>query len=180
MKASAVLPPTVKVGAPVVKYVGVFLMAVLGLGILWLMVRKIVDKITAPPESSSDFEYDPAKLTFNENAYIQMAEDMHTSMDGGGTDEDSVFNVLEELQNSHDWAKLVKVYGRRELCNNRTFIDFGCQKLNLVQSLKLEFFGNWNGTIASFFAAGVVGAYVNQRDQKRLQEELSRLGFQDS
>lgn len=65
-----------------------------------------------------------SELSFSNVEFAGKAATIERAATGLGTDEDAIFTVLESLQTSSDFYKLVQVYGvRRELNLIETLID---------------------------------------------------------
>lgn len=46
--------------------------------------------------------------------YFEFANVLYNSMEGAGTDEDSVFRIIYKIRNEADWYKLVQAFGVRD------------------------------------------------------------------
>lgn len=52
--------------------------------------------------------------TYTDADYDLMAESLYEAMDGAGTDEDAIFEILSSLRTKADWYALVDSFGTRE------------------------------------------------------------------
>lgn len=50
-------------------------------------------------------------LTYTESEYLSMAEILFRAMDGAGTDEQKIFDVIARIRTKDDWTKLKSVFG---------------------------------------------------------------------
>ena len=55
-----------------------------------------------------------SNVTLSNSELSGMADRLFIAMNGGGTDPDEIYDVLNLLSTEDDWNKLVKVYGVRE------------------------------------------------------------------
>lgn len=53
-------------------------------------------------------------ITLPDEKYITMADTMYNSMNGFGTDIQSILNVLAQLKTKADWLKLSRAFGTRK------------------------------------------------------------------
>lgn len=65
-----------------------------------------------------------SELTYTNAEFLGKAAAIERAATGWGTDEDTIFSVLQSMQTSSDFYKLVQVYGvRREMNLIETLID---------------------------------------------------------
>ncbi|MBM3201312.1 MAG: hypothetical protein FJZ56_02765 [Chlamydiae bacterium] len=70
--------------------------------------------------------------------YAEMADDIHSAMDGYGTSEDLIENQILKLRNKADWDALVATYGVRTVSSGRGNIFQDDFTGTLPQALKNE------------------------------------------
>lgn len=54
------------------------------------------------------------EATFEEDDYTTMADSIYKAMKGVGTDEEVIYNTLENLKNKADWKKLVAAFDKKD------------------------------------------------------------------
>lgn len=75
-------------------------------------------------------EYDKFNLSYPKSEYNNFASTLEAAMQYSGTDEDSIFDVIERMQNQDDWNFLLKTFGVREK-------DGGTFDSNITGDLKM-------------------------------------------
>jgi hypothetical protein len=68
-------------------------------------------------------DVDAAKLTFEQGEYYSMCTTLESSMNGTGTQEDSIMDVMMRLQTQDDWNYLQKCFGTRKKDGGTFFAD---------------------------------------------------------
>lgn len=73
--------------------------------------KSVVD---AQTKEASSIPVDVKKVTKSDSEFNNLANKMFQAMDGIGTSEQSVKDVLNSLKTQDDWNKLIKVFGVRK------------------------------------------------------------------
>ena len=60
-----------------------------------------------------------AKPTISDNMASSIANQIHTAMDGYGTDEDSIIKAFKKIKNDADFLKVETKYGIRSVSSGR-------------------------------------------------------------
>ena len=86
--------------------------------IIWFVYRKIQKVIEASKDRQLVNEADNAivsnALTYTQADYKAMADKLYVAMDGAGTDEDAIKEVIAKLRTKSDFYALVKAFGVRK------------------------------------------------------------------
>lgn len=109
--------------------------------IIWLVYLKIKKEIEASRNRQLVKESDSAiisnALTYTQADYKAMADKLFIAMDGAGTDEDAIKEVIAKLRTKSDFYALVKAFGVRK--STSWWSNFSG---NLIQWLANELGGN--------------------------------------
>jgi len=109
--------------------------------IIYIIYRRISKAIQDSKDkqlvSSADDAIIQNALTYPTADYKAMADKLFIAMDGVGTDEDAIKEVLNKLRTKSDWYALVKAFGIRK--STSIWSSFTG---NLVQWLANELSGN--------------------------------------
>lgn len=103
------------------KLISIGILCLIAFLILWFLWKKlkstagnVVQDIKDSAQLSSYMETSGQKLSYSEQEYKAMAEQLYTAMYGGGTDEEKVLYVFNLMNNDADVYKLVNVFGQRK------------------------------------------------------------------
>jgi len=109
--------------------------------IIWIIYKKISNAIQESKDKqlvhSTDHAIVQNALTYPTADYKAMADKLFVAMNGPGTDEAAIKEVLNKLRTKSDWYALVKAFGVRK--STSWFSSFSG---NLVQWLADELSGN--------------------------------------
>lgn len=109
--------------------------------IIWIIYRKIQKAVQSGKDKQLVSEADNAiisnALTYPQADYKSMADKLFVAMDGAGTDEDAIKEVIAKLRTKSDWYALVKAFGVRK--STSMFSSFSG---NLIQWLADELSGS--------------------------------------
>lgn len=89
-------------------------------------------------------EVDKAKTTITDSLANNYANQLYNAMDGTGTDEDTIYAILEKLQKKDDFRKVYNSFGRRSYFfeGSPTLLGsswlFGYNDLDLVEWFRKE------------------------------------------
>ena len=90
-------------------WVVIFIVSIWG---FYLLVKFIKEKIE-DYNSTSGYKVEENNLSYTTSEYKAMADQLFNAMDGLGTDDTVIYDVLNRLNNIDDWNYLVKMYGTR-------------------------------------------------------------------
>lgn len=99
--------------------IGIFLLIVIVLIVVfWNKIKsffeQIVNKSALNSELQEHIEETGETPTMSNATFNMLANKLYTAMKGAGTDEDTVFSVFGQLNNTADMLKLVVVFGTRD------------------------------------------------------------------
>lgn len=85
--------------------------------IILIVYRKIKKSIQAAKDyqlvNASDSAIVSNALTYTQADYKAMADKLYLAMDGVGTNENSIYEVIGKLRTKSDWYALIKAFGVR-------------------------------------------------------------------
>lgn len=140
--------------------------SLVAVALLIYIYGKVKAVILNPDRAEETLTFTPANLTISDNEARALADRLEQSMNGTGTQSQSVIDSLQVLQTPDDLAKLVQVFGNRENCET---LNLGCKRGNLFDWLQWEFYG-----LGTFGWGGIAGGLYYQN---ALENELARLGY---
>ncbi len=76
--------------------------------VIYFIIKKYRQNITR------NIKVDESNLSYDKSQYDLWASQLFSAMEGGGTNEDSVYRVLLNIKNQDDWNQLVKAFGVKE------------------------------------------------------------------
>lgn len=86
----------------------------IGLVLLVLVVIVAVRIYRRSKNTVKDLPVNAGNLSFNDSEFKIMAGQLYTAMHGAGTDEQSIYRILEKLKTIDDWNALIKAFGIKE------------------------------------------------------------------
>lgn len=88
---------------------------ILIVGIIYLIWDNFFKKKT--PEEKKQLEIDKelneSKLTYKKSQYYTFADSLESAMENATTDEQTIYNVFQKLENDNDFLMLEKAFGKR-------------------------------------------------------------------
>jgi len=102
-----------------------------------LFRNKIIDPIRRLfHKDISKLEVDNSKLSYDKGQYFSMCSTLESAMNGTGTQEDSIMNVIIQLKTQDDWSYLQKCFGIRKKDGGTFYADMtGDLKMWLADDL---------------------------------------------
>lgn len=91
------------------------ILAIVALYYGWKKIKEIYSDISDSVNSRLDNPVNSNNLTYNGAWYKNAADTLFAAMSGAGTDEDTIFGVIQQLVTQDDWNELVRKYGTRTL-----------------------------------------------------------------
>jgi hypothetical protein len=64
-------------------------------------------------EQDKELKETTPKPSYKDSEYVAMADHIEQAVDGAGTDEDAIYDVLRKMKNNQDMVKLQTAYGIR-------------------------------------------------------------------
>lgn len=106
--------------------------------LLFLWLRKKLKK-----DVTSTIVVNEANLTLPKTNYTLYANQLYTAMNGVGTDEETIYRVLAQLQSADDWYQLVKAFGSKKASSwfssfEGTLYDWLSDELNAKEMKKVN------------------------------------------
>lgn len=106
--------------------------------LLFLWLRKKLKK-----DVTSTIVVNEANLTLPKTNYTLYANQLYTAMNGVGTDEETIYRVLGQLQSADDWYQLVKAFGTKKASSwlssfEGTLYDWLSDELNAKEMKKVN------------------------------------------
>jgi len=98
----------IKENQPIILKWGLILLLIIVGFFIGIKIYKSLKKDTA---DDAEDDTDKENLTHPKSWYSQAADSLKAAMDRIGTDEDTIFNILNELKNKDDWNYLVAKFG---------------------------------------------------------------------
>lgn len=96
----------------VVNWVFIILIIVIVIVIIMRIIKKAKEKLQDQQlVNSTDSAIISNALTYTQADYKAMADKLFSAMDGAGTNENSIIEVLGKLRTKSDWYALVKAFG---------------------------------------------------------------------
>ncbi|PWD98805.1 hypothetical protein [Marinilabilia rubra] len=105
-------------------------------------------KVT-PGNNLSKLQISKTGLSYSDSEYGIMAQSLYLAMDGPGTDEETIFAILQSMRNRDDLLMLIKAFGIRRY-GIVTSLWFG-NDLNLVGWLNEELGSSDKAKVRSIF-----------------------------
>lgn len=102
---------------------------IIGVIILTMVVWKLKIKFSAWKKASENkaeqdqLEATGMKLSYNPNAYVGFASKLEKAIAGWGTDEDSILEVFEQINNDLDFLELDSAFGSRDSENMYEWLE---------------------------------------------------------
>jgi len=103
------------------KLISIGILCLIAFLIIWFLWRKLknstsdlVQKIKDDKQLSDYMEKSKQELTYSEQEYQSMAEQLYNAMYGYGTKNEVVKEVFEKMNNDADVYKLIMVFGKRQ------------------------------------------------------------------
>jgi hypothetical protein len=120
------------------KVVAIVVLGSLAFYILLGLYRKLISFLATDTTTSSASEnIVDSELSYTTLEYMSMAEQVYNAVKGWGTNEDAIYTVLNKLNNSSDWYRLVKAYGIRKKSNiiEALYSDLTNSEIESVQTI---------------------------------------------
>ena len=90
-------------------------LAIVAVFFAWSKIKGLFKEISNSISARVDNPVEDDKLTHSGAWYKNAADTLFTAMDGWGTDENAIDNIIAQIYNQDDWNALVREYGTREL-----------------------------------------------------------------
>lgn len=87
--------------------------------------------IAAAKEEIAAIKYDEKLLTHSNDEFKSYVSRLMRAMEGAGTDESEVFDVLAKMNNKEDWKKLQKMFGTPSNMTLRAWLNSELAQINL-------------------------------------------------
>ena len=89
--------------------------------VLFFIIKYILKNIKKSDDQkiigAVNSEINSSNLSFTSAEFKIMADRLETAMRGAGTDENTIYQILGQLQNKDDWFQLVSAFGVRSYGN---------------------------------------------------------------
>jgi hypothetical protein len=79
--------------------------------ITYYIIKWIRERIADP---TTGVKVDESNLSANKADYNLWASQLYTAMDGAGTETDTIYRVLKNIETQDDWNQLIKAFGVKE------------------------------------------------------------------
>jgi hypothetical protein len=79
--------------------------------ITYYVIRWVRERLADP---TTGVKVNTGNLTSGRADYELWASQLRTAMKGAGTDEDTIYRVLQNIHNQDDWNQLIKAFGVQE------------------------------------------------------------------
>ncbi len=90
-------------------WVLIIIISIFGLYFLIKFIKEKIDEYLA----TSDYKVVSSNLSYTTSEYKAMADQLYNAMNGAGTDETVIYDVLNRLNTVDDYNQLVKTFGTR-------------------------------------------------------------------
>lgn len=124
----------------VAKWLGIGFLAIAFILAAYFVAKYFINKAKKTTSNKSvneaEKEIKKSDLSYAESEYTSMADRLFQAMNGPGSTDSTIYEILNKLKNSNDWNKLVVEFGTRE--STYTVWPLKAFKGNLVEWLQDE------------------------------------------
>lgn len=109
------MPGLINIDAKTIKWIAIGLGATIATVVIWRKVKK-ASSLSKERQTQREAERQVVKsdLTYDDYWYKQAADRLFAAMSGAGTQEKTIYSVIDSLKTKSDWYRLVSTFGMRE------------------------------------------------------------------
>lgn len=143
MKAETFKQTTEVLGNPKIMIsIGIIVLIVgIIIAIFWKKIKNAIDDAKQKRDYEQKVDeienFTQKKPSYPDSYYATFADQLYAAMDGWGTDEESIYNVMYKIKNDVDYMKLVEAFGVRDSESLSEWISGDCntKEINEINSI---------------------------------------------